>query len=161
MESNILQQYEEFDPSTRSLGMKALETVLSIPKNVEITEKLIYTMSTNESMYKHIIYQTIGDILAGNKLSYVISLLKTHKIFWEHPIFDEPRAKIAEQNDYIQKPFEVEEGVIECTSFRKDTQQRCGSKRVFSFSKQTRSADEPATTFANCVECGAKWTYSG
>lgn len=153
--------YEEFDPSTRSLGVKALETVLSIPKNVEITEKLIYSVSTNETEYKHIIYHTVGDILSGQKLSTVVSNLKAHKTVWEHPMFDQPRAKIAEQNDYIQKPFEVEEGVIECTSYRKDTQTRCGSKRVFSFSKQTRSADEPATTFANCVECGAKWTYSG
>ena len=57
-----------------------------------------------------------------------------------------------EQNDFIENPFEVEEGVIEC---------KCGSKRVFSYSKQTRGADEPMTTFAQCMSCKKSWSYSG
>jgi DNA-directed RNA polymerase subunit M/transcription elongation factor TFIIS len=69
-----------------------------------------------------------------------------------HGSFKTEQDLIDEQDDFIENPFEIEEGVIEC---------RCGSKRVFSFSKQTRSADEPMTTYAECVQCGSKWTYSG
>ncbi|KCV70089.1 hypothetical protein H696_03551 [Fonticula alba] len=34
---------------------------------------------------------------------------------------------------------------------------RCGKKRVRYSQQQTRSADEPMTTFITCLECGHKW----
>ena len=57
-----------------------------------------------------------------------------------------------EQDNFIENPFEIEEGVLEC---------KCGSKRVFSYQKQSRSADEPMSTYATCVACKNKWIYSG
>lgn len=44
---------------------------------------------------------------------------------------------------------------------RNDIQCRCGSRRIqVSAPIQTRSADEPATYFARCVECKKKWKFS-
>ena len=57
-----------------------------------------------------------------------------------------------EQDNFIIKPFEIEEGVLQC---------KCGSKRVYSYSKQSRSADEPMSTYAQCMSCKSKWVYSG
>lgn len=53
---------------------------------------------------------------------------------------------VDEMRDYIKSPLEVEEGVIECN--------RCKSKRMFSYQKQTRGYDESSTTFAQCAKCG-------
>lgn len=72
---------------------------------------------------------------------------------WNHPSFDSIRKRLEERDEYLTTPLEVEEGVLQC--------ERCSSRRVFSWSKQTRAADEPMTTFAHCVVCGKKWRYSG
>jgi transcription elongation factor S-II len=36
---------------------------------------------------------------------------------------------------------------------------RCGERRCTYFQKQTRSADEPMTTFVRCVKCGNRWKF--
>ena len=74
-------------------------------------------------------------------------------IVWRHDFIKDVVDEVEEIRDYITKPLEVEEGVLIC--------KRCESKRVFSYSKQTRGCDESSTTFAQCAKCGAKWSYSG
>ncbi|CAM9988249.1 unnamed protein product [Phaeothamnion confervicola] len=43
------------------------------------------------------------------------------------------------------------EGMFECG--------RCKSKKTTYFQKQTRSADEPMTTFVTCKNCGKNWKF--
>jgi DNA-directed RNA polymerase subunit M/transcription elongation factor TFIIS len=95
----------------------------------------------------------IGEALKGTTTRAILdSLKKGTNVGWNHPVFHNVTCRIKEQDDFIIKPFEVEEGVIEC---------RCGSKRVFSYSKQSRGADEPMSTYAQCMMCKSKWVYSG
>ena len=136
----------------RQNGKEALATVLNVPDNIKIIEKYVYEKSKTESEYKRNLYQAIGDIINKKKLKHILDDVKQNRIGWQHPSFDFAKSQIDEQDDFIQNPFQVEEGVIDC---------RCGSKRVFSYSKQSRSADEPMTTYAHCVECNSKWQYSG
>jgi transcription elongation factor S-II len=37
------------------------------------------------------------------------------------------------------------------------TCRKCKSKKCTYYQMQTRSADEPMTTFVTCIECGARW----
>jgi transcription elongation factor S-II len=37
---------------------------------------------------------------------------------------------------------------------------KCGQKKVAYSQAQTRSADEPMTTFCECVNCGHRWKFS-
>eukprot|EP00708_Paratrimastix_pyriformis_P002826 GAFH01001584.1.p3 GENE.GAFH01001584.1~~GAFH01001584.1.p3 ORF type:complete len:174 (-),score=33.54 GAFH01001584.1:557-1078(-) len=37
---------------------------------------------------------------------------------------------------------------------------KCGKRRCSYTQKQTRSADEPMTTFVVCLECGHRWKFS-
>lgn len=144
----------------RQNGKNALDTILQKDQNVRILEKQIYTICSQQStdedviadIYARVMYQTIGDILNGTKLNEIFNNLKSQEIGWKHPMFKQMKIKMDEQDEFIKNPFEVEEGVLEC---------RCGSKRVFSYSKQCRGADEPMTTFAQCVACKSKWSYSG
>lgn len=136
----------------RENGKIALRAVLSIEKNINILENNIFNIS-NEDTYNEYIYQTIGDILKGEKLKTILANIKSKKIGWKHHCFDDVSFKIQEQDEFILNPFTIEEGVLECRS--------CGSKRVFSYQKQCRGGDESSTTFAECINCKAKWTYSG
>lgn len=36
---------------------------------------------------------------------------------------------------------------------------RCGQRKTTYYQKQTRSADEPMTTFVTCVTCGNRWRF--
>lgn len=85
-----------------------------------------------------------------NALEKVVLYLKNDQLLWSHPTFDNEKIKIEEENEFMVCPYELSEGALECG--------QCGSKKIFSKTKQTRSMDEPTTVFARCSECGKKWT---
>ncbi len=101
---------------------------------------------------KKCIYQIIGDLNNGLEPDEILSNLKSGEKLWEHKVYHNIRDRITEQDNFLINPFEVEDGVLECN---------CGSKRVFSYSKQVRSCDEGTSVFANCMECKASWVHSG
>jgi transcription elongation factor S-II len=147
--------------SYREDGKTSLRTVIKQEQNINIIEKHIYNISSNdEKIYKNNIYQIIGDVLQGKNLKDLILTIKIGDLGWKHSAFKEMQNMLVEQNDFIENPFAVEEGVLECKARDKDGK-LCGSKRVFSYQRQVRSADEPMTTFASCCQCGTKWQYSG
>jgi transcription elongation factor S-II len=147
--------------SYREDGKTSLRTVIKQEHNINIIEKHIYNISSNdEKIYKNNIYQIIGDVLQGKNLKDLILTIKIGDLGWKHSAFKEMQNMLVEQNDFIENPFAVEEGVLECKARDKDGK-LCGSKRVFSYQRQVRSADEPMTTFASCCQCGTKWQYSG
>lgn len=121
--------------SVREIGKKALSKVLKNKNNVTIFEKYVYNISQKmaeyedeiDDIYKRNLYQLVGDILNGSKLKPLLNKLKNEELGWNHSCFDNIAFRINEQNEFLTNPFEVEEGVLEC---------RCGSRRVFSYSKQ-------------------------
>lgn len=138
----------------RKLGKSVLESVLNNVNNITIIEKNAFEFSCgNETCYKNIIYEVVMYIKSGSKLADILKELKAGKFVWNNPAFEEVKFKQQEQDEFIVKPFEVAEGVLKCP--------KCSECRTFSYSKQTRSADEPMTTFATCMKCKHKWTYSG
>ncbi|OMJ28173.1 Transcription elongation factor S-II [Smittium culicis] len=48
-------------------------------------------------------------------------------------------------------PQEAETDMFRCS--------KCGSRKCRYFQMQTRSADEPMTTFVNCTNCGKRWKF--
>lgn len=144
----------------RDKGLIALNKVLKSKQNIDIIEKNIYEMSkTNllyddelEKLYLYSIYQIINDISKGCKLKDILSNIKNNKLNWNHSFFENIKNDEIEEDNFIIKPFEIEEGVLTCN---------CGSKRVFSYQKQSRGADETASTYAECMVCKKKWVYSG
>ena len=138
----------------RENGKNALSTCLTIPKNVDIVEAAIYK-NTGDDVYKYndLIFQTVAAISNGYQLSSIVKDIKEGRTGWDDPIFDNYKIDQNEEDDFIENPFQVEEGALQCT--------KCGSKRTISYSKQMRSADEPASTIATCISCKNKWVYSG
>ena len=55
--------------------------------------------------------------------------------------------RIRDQN--INNEEEVEDGDFKC--------RKCGSQKCKWYQLQTRSADEPMTTFVQCTQCPARW----
>ncbi len=143
----------------REHGKKALSLVLTNEQNINIFDKYIYEYCKNkyeedelEKKYKLLLYNLINDIQNGKNLKEILNDIKKCKIEWNHDFYQDLILEENEQNNFIETPFEIEEGVLECD---------CGSKRVFSYQKQSRSADEPMSTYATCMACKKQWVYSG
>ena len=49
----------------------------------------------------------------------------------------------------VQLNMNIEEGEFQC--------KKCGSKKTTYYQMQTRSADEPMTTFVQCTQCPSRW----
>jgi DNA-directed RNA polymerase subunit M/transcription elongation factor TFIIS len=138
--------------SYRKQSKEYLSEFLS-KKDINNIEKIIFSNTKNIKQYNDLLYEIIGEIILGKNLKDIILNINNGYFSWNNKLYTNIKHNISEQNDFIENPFEVEEGVIECN--------KCGSKRVFSYSKQTRGADEPMTTFAQCVSCKSSWSYSG
>lgn len=149
----------------RALGRKCLEQVINSEKNQNIFEKSIFELTTKlNEPYLSTIYQICGILLKlkeeikedekKSKINTeVLKQIKEEKVNWNSPIYDSVRFRIEEHDQYLIHPFDVVEGVVKCV--------KCGESKTWSIQKQTRSADEPMTTFSKCVVCGAEWSYSG
>jgi DNA-directed RNA polymerase subunit M/transcription elongation factor TFIIS len=100
------------------------------------------------------IYKTKGDeiikILEGKTLQFIITSIKNNKINPKKiaymrkselvPILDNDKNKLKIKGSDI----------FEC--------KKCKKRNVLIDEKQTRAADEPATQFITCLECGNTWT---
>lgn len=93
----------------------------------------------------YLLYEITTEYLFRNNLSQVMDQVKKKEIGWDHPNLAGIAGDFQEQDDFLENPPQVEEGVMEC--------KKCGSRRTFSFSKQTRRSDESATVFIRCSNC--------
>jgi len=131
----------------RKKGLVVLQQKVDVDDSVDI-ENNIYSEVSDEEMYYLYVYQVMADLETRSIDDIKVDILN-HNMVWDHSFFDSARYRQEEQDDFIEHPFEISEGALEC---------RCGSKRVFSYSKQCRSCDESTTVFAECVACKSKWT---
>lgn len=138
----------------RECGKTSLSKILKIEKNIIILEKNIYEAAVKidnnntQIAYQDICMDVITMINQGTKLNTILQKLKKGKLMYDSELFNDVRDSLAEQQNFLENPFEVDEGVIEC---------KCGSRRTISFSKQTRCGDEGTTVFAKCVDCSKSW----
>ena len=108
-------------------------------------ENYIFCYTEGEQEYLDMIYECVSnDWDAIDALHCIMN----NRTGWNDSVYDSYAQYITEQDAFIERPVQVEEGIGECT---------CGSKKTLSYSKQTRSCDEGTTVFFTCVECGRKW----
>ena len=130
-----------------------LSIVMKSEKNINVFSKALQALNLRPEDLSAVLYQISFDISVKKMpLPEVLKKVKENKISWKSECFTQCIQEEEEQDNFTICPFEVSEGVLEC---------KCGSKRVFSYQRQTRGLDESATTFAECVKCGNKWVYSG
>jgi DNA-directed RNA polymerase subunit M/transcription elongation factor TFIIS len=115
-------------------------------ENREKLAKALWSQSgQNEDYATYLLYEILTDYMISPKLSDIFTHVKQKKIGWNHVVFQPFQQELEEYDQFLMCPPEVDEGVIQCS--------RCQSRKTFSFSKQTRRADESATVFVRCAEC--------
>lgn len=115
-------------------------------KNRAVVSRLLWKRSGGDGAYADFLcFEFLSELMCSMELREVVRNLTEGRVGWKHPVFEDMSRAVRQYDEFLTNPPEVQEGVIECA---------CGSRRTFSFSKQTRRADESATVFVRCSACG-------
>ncbi len=134
-----------------------VESFCSKKENSDILKKRIKTymekFADKDTNEMDIAYE-VGFLLKQEKenLKDTFDLLKNGKLFKNHPNFIDISKKMTEMDQFMDKPFEVSEGVNICN--------KCNSKRTLSYNRQTRSGDEGMTVYVFCIDCKFRYTMN-
>ena len=131
--------------SFRRIGIANLQKFLNVAQNVNILEKRIFWSHSTRQEYLDLLYEVLVMISKKIPLRVILKVVYTKKTGVRSKEFEDVKNLVEEEEEFIIKPFEIEEGVLECG--------KCGSLKTYSYTKQTRSGDESTTVFAICSNC--------
>jgi len=157
----------DVDKSIRNDVFKRLSNITdkTLGKKIEVS---IYNFSIkyaqeNETLFLlEEIYNTKVDEITSvlNKSDYLIQALKNNKIDSSQIATLKPVELSPSKYEKILKKKEIEEykksNASTTTAFKCS---KCKKSRCQVAQKQTRSGDEPATTFVTCLECGHSFKF--
>lgn len=132
----------------RNKGLNAIKIILN-DKEAKFLENLIHEQCDNQEEYILIIQEMMNLYRNKKSIDDIIQLVQQKKYLFHTDEYDNYSKKLEEIDNFLMKPFEVDEGVLTCN--------KCNSNKTFSYTKQTRSGDESTTVFVICSECNAKW----
>lgn len=103
-----------------------------------------------EDAYKGV-FIDMCELIRRNGIYQAFEYLQNGKIFYDSPMYDRYVDQERREIMNLTRPIEVEEGIYTCP--------KCKGKKTHHYSRQMRSADEPATTIITCVnkDCQYSW----
>lgn len=129
--------------SAKRKNMKLTETV----KGVKVPSKVFL------KFYTEIAYEILVSCghyeFHKDHVKRIIEELKKDQTGWESYLHTDFQHREDMRFKELEIPIEVEKGIYKC--------KKCKSDETVSYDLQTRSADEPMTTFVTCTKCGTQW----
>ena len=120
-----------------------------IVKKWENTYFVLLYINKLKTIYINLKNEEIKNLITEKKIKAHELAFMTHQKMlpdkWNTLIED---LKIKNQNKYVPK-LEASSDNFTCW--------KCKSKKCTHYQLQTRSADEPMTTFVTCLDCGTRW----
>ena len=107
---------------------------------VDKMRSIITNLEKNEDLRKIV----LAKLIKAHELAFMTHQQMNPKK-WQKMLDDK---KIRDENKYAPK-IEASTDNYTC--------RKCKSKKCSYYQMQTRSADEPMTTFVSCISCGSRW----
>jgi len=151
---------------TKETFTKLLNTNYSNKIEESIFNFSVDYATVNETPYLiEQIYETkVDDIikLLHNKGNdYFLKAIKEEQINLDQIAFMKPDELNPEKYDKIIKKKSVEQDKIDNQATSNVYEcKKCKNRKCSVTQRQTRAADEPATTFVKCKECGYEWAFN-
>jgi DNA-directed RNA polymerase subunit M/transcription elongation factor TFIIS len=154
---------------TRNSYVGKLNTVVD-KKNSKLIEQSIYDFSVDYATIQETPY--LIDQIYESKADEIINLLKDKEIHLlkaiKEGVIDTSKIgfmKPAElnpdkYNHIINKKKKEEDKINNQATSTVYTCKKCKKNKCQVTQRQTRSADEPATTFVTCMECGYEFSFN-
>lgn len=144
-------------------GQQAVLEIDSVTRvTVKIERQIDKMFATDNNLYKNKVLSLVSNFKQNEqlRLSTVIEHIPAERLCAmtaSELASDEKRKEIEQLHKEIKlnsveaKPSEAETTQFQCG--------KCKQRRCTYYQLQTRSADEPMTTFVTCLECGNKWRF--
>ena len=160
----------EIDKKTREIIVSKFKKIIN-EKIAKDVENSIYNFSKeyatiNETPYLlDSIYDTKSDEilsqLTNKESDFLVKALKSNKIDGTKIAFMKPEELDPDKyNSIIKKQQMAEYKKNNTEGSNAFTCSKCKKSKCTVSTKQTRSGDEPPTTFVDCLECGHKFKFN-
>ena len=129
-----------------------MSTIFSNKEKMDVKNNILsstFSISSQKDLLYEIAFLTKEEKIPFNK---TIDMFKNNHLFHNHPNFEDISKQMVEMDHFMDKPFEVSEGVNICS--------KCKSKRTLSHNRQTRSGDEGMTVYVFCIDCKYRCTMN-
>lgn len=122
--------------------------------NKKITEDMVNTYITVDKIKKQDVDETFGGyLLESIFIDNSLGGINFYQSGFDCPVYISNKYNFEIILETMRNEVDATEGSITCN--------RCGSTETISYQKQTRSSDEPMTTFWSCVKCPGKGQIGG
>lgn len=165
-----------YDDSTRNASITALYTALAIERGDEGKHILKVATEIEKEVFKDE-YSKVNDSYRNKLRTFVMNLrnkknpelrdrLLTRQIAAEKFVKMSPNEMAPEalkkeiEKLHKQNLFDAQGATEKRAVTDRFTCGKCKHKKVSYYQMQTRSADEPLTTFCTCENCGNRWKFS-
>jgi len=158
----------------------SLLTKFTTEKNAKIVERSVYNHTLRKAatwlgrsvkktdigkdkfkkFYTTVSYEIITSISKGMKCKESISKLDENKTGLDCDTFKNEKFNDNQETKNIENPPTIMRGIHTCSVCIKDPDRKDDpdrGKKVDWYQQQTRSCDEPLTTFMKCMDCGKRW----
>jgi transcription elongation factor S-II len=130
-----------FDRDIKGYQAKARSLVFNLKKNEKLRANVLHGTTTAEA----IVYMSVQDMATENQIKD------------RREVLDE--AKDAKRSDYMTENYDKihRDLGLDPNLGTQFTCGKCKSTKINYQQYQTRSSDEPMTTFLQCIKCGNRW----
>ena len=124
-----------------------LELITKQPHNLKILDKMIKNYAAEKDVDEKDVLYELAFFKTQHNFKETVDFLRSNELGFKHPSFQPVSKRIDEMDHFMDKPFEVVEGVNTCGNAK------CGGSRTLSYSRQTRGGDEGMTVYVFCIDC--------
>jgi len=160
----------DVDKQLRTKTKESFTKLLNTNNSNKIEESIfnfsVDYATVNETPYLiEQIYETKVDeivkLLNNKENDYFLKAIKEEQINLDQIAFMKPDELNPEKYDKIIKKKSVEQDKIDNQATSNVYEcKKCKNRKCSVTQRQTRAADEPATTFVKCKECGYEWAFN-